>query len=148
VRKTDRCIELADGFLIPAEKELSAFVRAVDKLFGAGAGPAIGAGLDRGTGTYGLAVWGIDSRLASGYRGRKCSPWRFVVWRWRASTWQARKEIPVSKCCLRCTTLSAATWKRGLVDIRKTRGPQIAGATRAALSVVHDGATAKENGAA
>jgi hypothetical protein len=31
----------------------------------------------------------------------------------------------VSKCCLRCTTLSAVTWKRVLVDMRKTRGPQI-----------------------
>jgi hypothetical protein len=27
---------------------------------------------------YGLAFWGIDSRLASGYGGRKCSAWRFV----------------------------------------------------------------------
>ena len=36
--------------------------------------------LDRGTGTYGLAVWGIDSRLASGYCGRKCSACRTVVW--------------------------------------------------------------------
>jgi len=35
VRETDRWIQLADGFLILAEKELSAFVRAVDKLFGA-----------------------------------------------------------------------------------------------------------------
>jgi hypothetical protein len=35
VRETDRCIQLADGFLILAEKELSAFIRAVDKLFGA-----------------------------------------------------------------------------------------------------------------
>jgi hypothetical protein len=33
--ETDRCIQLADGFLILAEKELSAFIRAVDKLFGA-----------------------------------------------------------------------------------------------------------------
>jgi hypothetical protein len=31
---TDGCIQLADGFLILAEKELSAFIRAVDKLFG------------------------------------------------------------------------------------------------------------------
>ena len=31
---TDRCIQLANGFLILAEKELSAFIRAVDKLFG------------------------------------------------------------------------------------------------------------------
>jgi hypothetical protein len=35
VRETDRCIQLADGFLILAEKELSAFICAVDKLFGA-----------------------------------------------------------------------------------------------------------------
>jgi hypothetical protein len=33
--ETDRCIPLASGFLILAEKELSAFIRAVDKLFGA-----------------------------------------------------------------------------------------------------------------
>ena len=59
--------------------------------------PAISAALDRGTGTYGLAVWGIDSRLASGYGGRKCSDCRIVVWQWRARTWEARKEIPVSK---------------------------------------------------
>jgi hypothetical protein len=35
VRETDRCNQLADGFLILAEKELSAFIRAVDKSFGA-----------------------------------------------------------------------------------------------------------------
>jgi len=35
VGEMDRCIQLADGFLILAEKELSAFTRAVDKLFGA-----------------------------------------------------------------------------------------------------------------
>ena len=35
MRETDRCIQLADGFLILAEKELSAFICAVDKLFGA-----------------------------------------------------------------------------------------------------------------
>jgi hypothetical protein len=33
--ETDRCLQLADGFLILAEKELSAFIRAVDELFGA-----------------------------------------------------------------------------------------------------------------
>jgi len=33
--ETDRCIQLANGFLVLAEKELSAFVGAVDKLFGA-----------------------------------------------------------------------------------------------------------------
>jgi hypothetical protein len=33
--ETDRCIQLANGFLIVAEKELSAFISAVDKLFGA-----------------------------------------------------------------------------------------------------------------
>ena len=68
--ETDRCVQLSSGFRILAEKELSAFIRAVDKLFGAEQ--------DRGTGTYGLAVWRIDSRLASGYGGRKCSAWRFV----------------------------------------------------------------------
>jgi hypothetical protein len=31
----DRCVQLANGFLILAEKELSAFISAVDKLFGA-----------------------------------------------------------------------------------------------------------------
>jgi hypothetical protein len=31
----ERCIRLASGFLILAEKELSAFISAVDKLFGA-----------------------------------------------------------------------------------------------------------------
>jgi hypothetical protein len=35
VREMDRCIQLTDGFLILAEKELSAFIRAVDKSFGA-----------------------------------------------------------------------------------------------------------------
>jgi hypothetical protein len=33
--ETDRCIQLTSGFLILAERELSAFIRAVDKLFGA-----------------------------------------------------------------------------------------------------------------
>ena len=33
--ETNRCIQLASSFLILAEKELSAFIRAVDKLFGA-----------------------------------------------------------------------------------------------------------------
>src|SRR5579864_6053269 len=33
--ETDGCIQLAGGFLILAEKELSAFIRAVEKLFGA-----------------------------------------------------------------------------------------------------------------
>jgi hypothetical protein len=33
MRETDHCIQLADGFLILAEKELSAFIHAVDKLF-------------------------------------------------------------------------------------------------------------------
>jgi hypothetical protein len=32
--ETDRCIELAARFLIPAEKELAAFISAVDNLFG------------------------------------------------------------------------------------------------------------------
>ena len=35
MRETDRSIQLADGFLILAEKELSAFICTVDKLFGA-----------------------------------------------------------------------------------------------------------------
>jgi len=33
--QTDRCVQLASGFLILAEKELSAFIRTVDTLFGA-----------------------------------------------------------------------------------------------------------------
>ena len=33
--ETDRCVQLANGFLILAEKELLAFISAVDKLFGA-----------------------------------------------------------------------------------------------------------------
>jgi len=33
--QTDCCIQLADAFLILAEKELSAFIQAVDGLFGA-----------------------------------------------------------------------------------------------------------------
>jgi hypothetical protein len=33
--ETDRCNQLASDFLILAEKELSAFIRAVDQLFGA-----------------------------------------------------------------------------------------------------------------
>ncbi len=33
--ETDRCSQLTSGFLIQAEKELSAFIRAVDELFGA-----------------------------------------------------------------------------------------------------------------
>jgi hypothetical protein len=33
--ETERCVQLANSFLILAEKELSAFIRAVEKLFGA-----------------------------------------------------------------------------------------------------------------
>ena len=33
--ESDRCSQLTSGFLISAEKELSAFILAVDKLFGA-----------------------------------------------------------------------------------------------------------------
>src|SRR5579863_7880221 len=33
--ETERCNQLTSGFLIMAENELSAFIRAVDKLFGA-----------------------------------------------------------------------------------------------------------------
>lgn len=33
--ETDSSIQLANRFLVPAEKELSAFIRAVDELFGA-----------------------------------------------------------------------------------------------------------------
>ena len=33
--ETDRCCELADRLLVVAEKELSAFVRAVEEIFGA-----------------------------------------------------------------------------------------------------------------
>jgi hypothetical protein len=33
--ETDRYIQLANGFLVQAEKELSAFISAVNKLFGA-----------------------------------------------------------------------------------------------------------------
>jgi hypothetical protein len=33
--ETDPCVQLANGFLILAEKELSAFISAVEKLFGA-----------------------------------------------------------------------------------------------------------------
>ena len=33
--ETDRCSQLTSGFLIQAEKELSAFICAVDELFGA-----------------------------------------------------------------------------------------------------------------
>jgi L-histidine Nalpha-methyltransferase len=61
---------------------------AVDKWFGAG--------LDRRTKSYGLAVWRFGSRLASGYIGRKCSAWHFDVRQWRANTSQLRKEILVS----------------------------------------------------
>ena len=32
--ETDRCSQLTSGFFIQAEKELSAFIRAVDELFG------------------------------------------------------------------------------------------------------------------
>ena len=33
--ETERCVQVASDFLILAEKELSAFIRAVDQLFGA-----------------------------------------------------------------------------------------------------------------
>jgi hypothetical protein len=34
--ETERCVQLADRFLVLPEKELSAFISAVEKLFGAG----------------------------------------------------------------------------------------------------------------
>jgi hypothetical protein len=64
------------------------FMSAVDKWFGAG--------LDRRTKSYGLAVWRVGSRLASAYIGRKRSAWHFNVRQWRANTSQLRKEILVS----------------------------------------------------
>ena len=69
--ETDRHIQLANDFIVLAEKKLSAFIRAVQKLFGAEQGSEIGVALDRGTGAYGLAIWRLDSRLASGDGGRK-----------------------------------------------------------------------------
>jgi len=39
--ETERCNQLTSGFLILAEKELSAFIRAVRTLFGAGAQAAL-----------------------------------------------------------------------------------------------------------
>src|SRR5579864_8627580 len=116
VQETDRCIRLNDGFLIMAEKEPSAFIRAVDKLFGVEQARQSALHWIEELERMDWPCGESDSRLASGYGGSKCSAWRFVVWQWRARTWQARTEIPVSKCCLRCTTLSAATWKRVLVD--------------------------------
>jgi hypothetical protein len=69
--ETDRYIQLANDLIVLAEKELSAFIRAVQKLFGAEQARQFGAALDRGTGTYGLAVWRLHSRLAPGDGGRK-----------------------------------------------------------------------------
>jgi hypothetical protein len=80
--ETDRCVEVARSFLLLAEKERSAFICAVDQFVRRWAGLRVGAGLDRGAGTYGSAVSGIDSRLASGYGGRKYSAWRFIVRPW------------------------------------------------------------------
>ena len=50
--KTDRCNQLTSGVLILAEKELSAFVRAIDRLFG-----ATRRANRRGTGSRNWDVW-------------------------------------------------------------------------------------------
>jgi hypothetical protein len=69
--ETDRSIQLANRFLVLAEKELAAFVSAVHKLFGAEQARKSALHLDRRIGAYGLAIWRIDPRLASGDGGRK-----------------------------------------------------------------------------
>jgi hypothetical protein len=87
------------------------FMSAVDKWFGAG--------LDRRTKSYGLAVWRVGSRLASAYIGRKRSAWHFNVRQWRANTSQLRKEILVTpnnslcRCRVRQRGESAFLWLTG-----------------------------------
>ena len=108
MRETDRCIQLADGFLILAEKELSAFIRAVDKLFGAEQARQSALHwievLERMDWPSGESIpdWrratvGASARLSALLSGSG-----------EPELWQARKEIPVSKCCLRCTGAKGA----------------------------------------
>ena len=69
--ETDRYIQLASDFIVLAEKELSAFIRAVQKLFGAEQARKSALHWTEECGAYGLAVWRLDSRLASSDGGRK-----------------------------------------------------------------------------
>ncbi len=70
--ETDRYIQLANDFLVLAEKELSAFIQTVQKLFGAEqARQSALDWIEELERMDGLAVWRLDSRLASGDGGRK-----------------------------------------------------------------------------
>ena len=75
----DGCIQLADRFLLLAEKELSAFISVVETLFGAERARESALDWIEELELMDWAVWGCDSRLASGYGGRKCSDWRLDV---------------------------------------------------------------------
>ena len=69
--ETDGYIQLANDFIVLAEKELSAFIRAVQKLFGAEQARKSALHWIEELELNGLAVWRLDSRLASGDGGRK-----------------------------------------------------------------------------
>ena len=110
---TDRCNQVASRFLILAEKELSGLHPRGRQVVRRKAGSPIGIGLDRGTGTYGLAIRRVDSRLASGYIGRKCSARQLDVQKWQAKSYQPRTKILVSAssgngCCRSEVRLSSA----------------------------------------
>ena len=92
--ETERCLQLADHFLVLSEKELSAFISAVEMLFGAE--QARQSALDWIEELEFMNWPGCDSRLASGYGGRKCSAWRFDVWQLCAKRWQPKKDILVN----------------------------------------------------
>jgi hypothetical protein len=69
--ETDRYIQLANDFIVLAEKELSAFIRAVQKLFGAEQARKSALHWIEELEPMDWAAWRLDSRLASGDGGRK-----------------------------------------------------------------------------
>ena len=91
--ETERCDQLTSGFLILAEKELSAFIRAVDRLFGAAR--ARQSALDW-IEQLGRMDWPSGESIPDWRRAtvaRKCSAWRFVVRQWTSR--HARFETSV-----------------------------------------------------
>jgi hypothetical protein len=69
--ETDRYIQLANDFIVLAEKELSAFIRAVQKLFGAEQARKSALHWIEELELMDWPSWRLDSRLASGDGGRK-----------------------------------------------------------------------------
>jgi len=69
--ETDRYIQLANDFIVLAEKEMSAFIRAVQKLFGAEQARKSALHWIEELELMDWPSWRLDSRLASGDGVRK-----------------------------------------------------------------------------